>query len=337
MSSPNEPVRTSFLRPVVILLLLVCAVQAYMMLQLRDRASIQWLSPGLVQEFLNYVSGMVNDNIVAEDATAPSLLDDREETAQYIADFPVDQYSIVPMMGRLVNARVYLDDINDVIKNVIRQGGVWEASVIDMLIQHVKPTTTVLDVGAHIGSHTLYMSWLAGPAGRVYAFEPQKKIYRELVQNLALNGATNVLPLRFAVGDTNTIIEMDISEVGNEGSTAVGKGGDKAELRTIDSFGFRNVSLIKIDVEHLEDQVIAGARKTILRDKPKLLVEIQGGYDPDTAPAEVREKIRHTVSEIEALGYILVRFGLYDYLALPADTATAWDLPRNVVRETGPE
>jgi FkbM family methyltransferase len=337
MSNLNESVRAGFLRPIVILLLLVCSVQAYMMLQLRNRTNIEGLSPALVQECLNYISGIVNANIVPAEALAPRLLDDRDEMARYVTEFPVDQYSIVPVAGRLVNARFYLDDIDDVIKNVIREGGVWEPGAIDMLIQHVRHGSTVLDVGAHIGAHTLYMSRLAGPTGRVYAFEPQRKIYRELVLNMMLNSATNVVPLRFAAGDTNIIIEMDVSEAGNEGSTSVGKGGDKAELRTIDSFGFNNVSLIKIDVEHLEDQVIAGARETILRDKPKLLVEIQGGYDPDTAPDEIKEKINHSISEIEALGYVLVKFGLYDYLALPADTATAWDLPRTVVRETATE
>ncbi|NBR78651.1 MAG: FkbM family methyltransferase, partial [Alphaproteobacteria bacterium] len=53
--------------------------------------------------------------------------------------------------------------------------------------------------------------------------------------------------------------------------------GDQAELRTIDSFGFRNVSLLKIDVESLEDQVLDGARETILESKPVILAEIQGG------------------------------------------------------------
>ena len=57
----------------------------------------------------------------------------------------------------------------------------------------------------------------------------------------------------------------------------MGEGGDQAELRTIDSFGFRNVSLLKIDVESLEDQVLDGARETILESKPVILAEIQGG------------------------------------------------------------
>jgi hypothetical protein len=51
---------------------------------------------------------------------------------------------------------------------------------------------------------------------------------------------------------------------------------DRIEVRIapLDSFGFTDVGFIKIDVEGSELDVIAGARATIARDRPNLLVEL---------------------------------------------------------------
>ncbi len=81
-----------------------------------------------------------------------------------------------------------------------------------------------------------------------------------------------------AVGDKPQIIEMDVETYpGSEGSTNIGHGGDVAEMRTLDSFNFTNVSFMKIDVERSEKQVIDGIVQTILRNKPVIIIEPQGG------------------------------------------------------------
>lgn len=236
---------------------------------------------------------------------------------EYVEAFPVGDYEVYPMPGNVFTGNLYLDDTVDVIKDELKAGNLWETHVVGMIVKYAQRGTTMLDVGAHIGVHSLIMSKLAGPTGRVYAYEPQKKLYRELVHNMRLNGATNVVPMRYAAGDTQTVIEMNPPTDGNEGGTSVGEGGDQAELRTIDSFGFKNVSLMKLDVEHLEDQVLEGAQQTIAESKPVILVEIQGGYLLDTAPQEVLEKIAATVKRIEDMGYSVLRFGHYDYVGIP--------------------
>lgn len=120
---------------------------------------------------------------------------------------------------------------------------------------------------------------------------------------------------------------MDPPTANNEGSTAVGKGGDAAELRTIDSFGFRNVSLIKMDVEGYEDAVLAGAKETIQRERPVLLVEIQGGHNFDVTLPEVRARIVHTIQLVESMGYFVGRISAYDYVAFPLPRAPAAPRP----------
>jgi hypothetical protein len=47
------------------------------------------------------------------------------------------------------------------------------------------------------------------------------------------------------------------------------------EVRTLDSFAFRDISFIKIDVEGHESAVLRGALESLRRDRPMLLVEIE--------------------------------------------------------------
>ena len=258
--------------------------------------------------------GQPASNEIPPELLAPRLLDDREDLQTFLDEFPRDKYRVVDVRGQ---GKFYIDDGRDEIKDILRAGQMWEPENHILLMRNVRPGSTVLDVGAHIGTHAMGMAKAAGPQGRVYAFEPQRKIFRELYHNLKLNDVHNVIPLRFAAGDQPAVIEMNRSTANNEGGTAIGSGGDKVELRTIDSFGFHNVSLIKIDVEAFEDHVLQGARKTISRDKPVLYVEIQGDANFDTARPEIRAKIVHTIQLIEQMGYLVTRLRLSDYLGVP--------------------
>ena len=248
---------------------------------------------------------------------APQVVDDLEETRRYLNAFPLDDYQRydVPDVGCF-----FIDDPADMIKQGIVAGDKWERHSFDLLAEHIVPGSVVIEVGAHIGTHTVRMGQLAGPWGRVYAFEPQRKIYRELHHNLALNGVTNVVALRMAIGSGETrIIEMNPASPGNEGGTGVGAGGDAAELRSLDSFGFERLSLLKIDVETYENEVLDGALDTIRRNRPVMLIEIMGGHDPETASPDVLERIAVTRDKIEALGYSVTQVFKHDYIAVPVD------------------
>ena len=131
----------------------------------------------------------------------------------------------------------------------------------------------------------MLMARLISARGRVYAFEPQRKVYRELPHNIALNDLNNIVPLRYAIGSEVGVVEMNPPRDGyHEGGVQIGAGGEQAELRTLDSFGFENVSLIKIDVEGHENQVLAGAANLIRASKPAILIEILGGKSYPGAP-----------------------------------------------------
>ena len=247
--------------------------------------------------------------------TVPSVLIDTDETRRYINAFPISNYTRheVPDAGHY-----FIDDAGDEIKRYVVEGWQWGRHVAEACEKHVRPGTVVIEVGAHIGTHTVPISRLVGPWGRVYAFEPQRKIYRELYHNLALNGVTNAVPLRFAIGAGEArVIEMNPPPPGNEGGTGVGAGGDRAELRSLDSFGFERVSVLKIDVEGYENEVLIGASDTIRRNRPVILIEIIGDAPYETASPEVIDRIHSVWRLIEAFDYTVAILARADYIALP--------------------
>jgi FkbM family methyltransferase len=282
-------------------------------------ARLPSLVPGLAFALILALAGCegggVNPNVIDEALLRPVLLkEDRQEVQAYMARLPVGAYQVyrVDKIGRF-----HVDDDNDMIKRTIMRNEVWDWYLVELFPKYVKPDSIVIDAGAHIGFHTVSFAKLVGAKGRVYAFEPQRKLYRELVFNLRLNGIDNVVPLRYALGQTAGVIEMDRAVVGNEGATQVGGGGDRAELRTLDSFGLRNVSLIKIDVESYEDFVLEGARLTIARSRPVILIEIMGGHQYESAPPEVKAKIDGTRARLAQMGYKVQKIFAHDYVALP--------------------
>lgn len=250
-------------------------------------------------------------------STSPLVLHDTRETRDYLNAFPVSAYREYEVPGA---GRFFIDDVEDSIKAVIVAGLQWEARNVEMLEKHVEPGSVVVEVGAHVGSHTVLIAGMVGRCGRVYAFEPQRKLYRELHRNLARNGITNVVPLKYAIGAGDArIIEMNLPPPGNEGGTGIGAGGEEAELRNLDEFGFERVSVLKIDVEGHEDAVLDGAVATIRRNRPVILIEIMGGNLLESASPEVRDRIRGTWKRLEALGYTVAPVGAHDYIALPND------------------
>jgi FkbM family methyltransferase len=143
--------------------------------------------------------------------------------------------------------------------------------------QLVKEGMTVLDVGANIGSHTVFFSQAVGANGAVIAFEPQRVLYQMLVANLALNEINNVRPLQAAAGAEagNAFVPpIDYTTTGSPGACSLStEGGDPVIVMPIDSLALPQCHFMKIDVEGWEQDVLIGAAATIAKCRPVLYVE----------------------------------------------------------------
>ncbi|MGC9123924.1 MAG: FkbM family methyltransferase [Thermoplasmata archaeon] len=128
-----------------------------------------------------------------------------------------------------------------------------------------KKGDVVIDVGASYGDTAI---WYAKKFGaKVMAFEPLKDIYEILLKNIDLNKA-DVIAYNIALGNGKNINgkrQGNMLAIGNE---------EKFETKRLDDFEFERVDLIKIDVEGFELDVLEGAKKTIMKHRPKIILEV---------------------------------------------------------------
>lgn len=152
---------------------------------------------------------------------------------------------------------------------------------------------TVADVGAHVGYFTMIAA-LANPRAKVHAFEPVDMIHARLAVNLRLNNVQNVRRHQAGVSSEPGWADIGVRFAGNllsTGSTLEQSAGD-AELKRIrlvtldEVFDGTRLDLVKIDVEGHEMSVLRGARGTLARDRPTVLLEALVGASLDPLLAE---------------------------------------------------
>lgn len=150
-----------------------------------------------------------------------------------------------------------------------------------------------LDCGANLGVHTIEWARLMHDWGQVLSIEAQEHIYYALAGNVVLNNCFNVRAIHAAVGASVGVIsvpQLDFTKQSSFGSLElrpsstnedIGQNVDYSEAGTrdtplvsIDSFGLPRLDFIKIDVEGMELEVLAGAEESIKRYHPQLLIEI---------------------------------------------------------------
>lgn len=134
----------------------------------------------------------------------------------------------------------------------------------------IEPGDVVFDCGAHHGYTAVFFSKWVGDKGKVVAFEALPRNCDILAKNVELNGLTNVILERKAVGATRGQIRID----GVSDSTVIfSNQGIEVEMTCLDDYAHLNPAFVKVDVEGFEYQVLQGAQ-SILSQRPKLAVEL---------------------------------------------------------------
>lgn len=156
---------------------------------------------------------------------------------------------------------------------------------LQVLFQLAKEGDTVIDVGANIGTISIPMAKHVGDSGKVISFEPQIGLYNLLSKNVELNELKNIeinnTPIGRKSGLTVHIPQVDYDADFNFGSVSmVNASSDGVPSKTVcldDFLGkISKPSLIKIDVEGMEEEVLLGARKLINWARPYINLEFTG-------------------------------------------------------------
>ncbi len=105
--------------------------------------------------------------------------------------------------------KLFLDKL-DTLELATRE--IYEPLETQLLLKRLKPGQTFVDIGANIGYYTLLAARQVGPAGRVYAFEPDEENFKLLQKNTEINGYSNVTSVSPPGHASNNVRQMDAEE-----------------------------------------------------------------------------------------------------------------------------
>ena len=202
-------------------------------------------------------------------------------------------------------------------RNILKSGGFYEIRLLEMLRQRadLKREGVIYDVGANIGNHTVFFSKAFTPR-QIVSVEPQKSAAKLLARNIALNDVKECTVVNCMLG--SSVGQGAISKFGatNLGGTSFKEDASGAiQMRSLDSIVDEHsngeVDFIKIDVEGMHLEVLAGAEKVLREARPLIWIELRefkGEYDE---ASKVFDEYGYRPS---------VKLGPHDVVFAPAET-----------------
>lgn len=173
----------------------------------------------------------------------------------------------------------YRLNLNELIDSAIYYESCFEPATTALINKFVKRGMIVLDIGANIGCHTLRMAKLVGETGRVIAIEPMDWAFSKLKYNIGLNNFKNIIVEKIAFSNVDkkrqsvhfrTSWTLDGSKQNNNE--------EGVNFLTLDSYikkqQINRVDFIKLDVDGYEYKVLVGAKKTLQKFSPLILIEL---------------------------------------------------------------
>jgi len=171
------------------------------------------------------------------------------------------------------------------IKKSLQKYGHWEKEIIELVKQHTNKNSIVIEVGSHIGLHTVpiakHVKW-------VYSFEMQRRISQVLSTNLVCNDIQNVTVYNEACSNSNRIANLAEVNYNAHGDTEINTGNIHLEEIEKDANYISPINIVKLDdklknikelhfikcdAETHDDKVLEGAKELINKFKPVILTE----------------------------------------------------------------
>lgn len=171
------------------------------------------------------------------------------------------------------------------------------------------PSDVYVDIGAHVGFHTLVARHHVGESGKVIAVEPQPYNCQKVLANWRANSFSNILLYVAAAGERGGAAVLHDQKVQDKSrlSLCLEPVNDEAQRFQVPIInveklfceqGVSKIRLLKIDVEGYELEVVRGLRDCGC-EVENIIFEVLG------APSELSEKSRLLLDEVRRLGYRL--------------------------------
>lgn len=154
-----------------------------------------------------------------------------------------------------------------------------DENIFAFLDDYLEQGFSVVDVGANVGTYTLFAAKRVAPHGTVFSFEPNPYVFPRLKANAS---APNVQIFPMAVGEEAGTVNVKLTsdtaksfvDCHNEASSSV-----QVDCVPLDQFVPSNldndsVDFLKVDVEGYDYQILLGAR-TLLNKNAIGLIQIE--------------------------------------------------------------
>ena len=215
--------------------------------------------------------------------------------------------------------------LKDLIRNEIIDDKIFDKKVYETAIKYVKEDSIVLDVGANFGQLSVLLSKCKKNV-EVYSFEASNYLFEILKKNIQVNNA-NVKLFYNLVGNEKEqelfIKKPNISRFNTYGSNMIEKADtkndDNPDIEKINSIKIddilfeKKVSLMKIDVQGYDLEVLQGSKKTIMKQQMPIIFE----YEEDFAK-DFNYTFKNFENFIDEISYeISIQIDKSNYLILP--------------------
>lgn len=151
--------------------------------------------------------------------------------------------------------------------------GLHEFADMAFLLHFLRPSDLFVDIGSNVGSYTVLAS--AHCKANAYAFEPLPATFNWLSMNIAVNSMSDkVKAFNMALGaEKGTIAFTNLYDTANHVAAENEKNTVNVPISTLDdALDGATPSLIKIDVEGFEMQVVKGGEETLGKDRLKAII-----------------------------------------------------------------
>lgn len=188
---------------------------------------------------------------------------------------------------RLGDASVALDLSDFAGHDLFMLGERYEPSTVKLWKRLARESSTILDIGAHIGWFSV-LAAQANPQARIVACEPCRRHQPFLRRNLTPFPRAEVLPLAVSVQTGSAeFVEHDACGGGYlslQAEPSAGVSTQTVETRSlvdlVSSLGIADLDLVKMDIEGLEEPLLLGDSPFWERSAPRnLIVELRSGID----------------------------------------------------------
>jgi FkbM family methyltransferase len=162
---------------------------------------------------------------------------------------------------------------------LLRDQGTWEPEEAAFISSRLAPGRTFIDIGAHVGYHSLRAAKAVGDSGNVIAVEASPQTYALLCANATRNGCLNIFSVNAAAGKASGMAELTLS-LDNTGGNRAYELDELAPAARIPCIALDDIlpadltiDLIKVDIEGMDHQALQGMEKSIGRCRPTVLTE----------------------------------------------------------------